>query len=253
MKNIFSGQWLIITFFTISLFIVTAGFTVSVYSTSAKLSGNGDSTLCSDVETHTTISDFSAVNKYKSMMLASAGLSMDAFTKAITGFEKLIASGNISNTSVLTIIDFSLPSTVKRLFVIDLENNKLLYHTLVAHGRNSGKEMAMAFSNKPSSYKSSPGFYSTGEIYSGKNGVSLKLIGLEAGINNNALARGIVMHGAAYVNEALGNAQGYIGRSEGCPAVPMEYSGPIIKKIMGGSCLFIYHPAYTRSSALLRD
>jgi hypothetical protein len=135
-----------------------------------------------------------------------------------------------------------------------MKNYKLLFHTLVAHGRNSGKEWASSFSNKPSSYKSSPGFYITGETYFGNNGYSLKLNGIEKGINDKAARRAIVMHGADYVDESYIEEQGYIGRSQGCPAVPSFVANDIIDVLKNGACLFIYPGSrqYVTRSAILR-
>lgn len=189
---------------------------------------------------------------YDSLHLSLKGMSQEAFEFAKKGFEKLIAEGKLLNDSIISIIDFSLPSSQKRLFVLDMKNYKLLFNTLVAHGRNTGREMATSFSNEGSSYKSSPGFYITRETYEGKNGYSLKLAGMERGINDNAYDRGIVVHGADYVSYDLANAQGYIGRSQGCPAVPPQTSRPIINTIKNGTCLFIYHPSYVNRSELLR-
>ncbi len=155
----------------------------------------------------------------------------------------------------MTIVDFSLPSSAKRLFVIDLENRKILYNTYVAHGRNSGKEYANSFSNAPESNKSSLGFYITKETYNGAHGYSLKLEGEEKGINDNALSRAIVMHSADYVNKNLISSQGYIGRSLGCPAIPKDVYKPIIETIKDGSCLFIYgnNTTYAYKSTVLRE
>lgn len=189
---------------------------------------------------------------YDSLELNLKGLSRDAFDYAKKGLDQLLAQGRIMNKSIISIVDFSLPSTEKRLFVIDLNHYKILFNTLVAHGRNSGKEIAFAFSNQPSSFKSSPGFYTTADTYMGKNGYSLRLEGLENGINDKALERGIVIHGADYVNQSLANEQGYIGRSQGCPAVPARQAIPLINQIKNGTLLFIYHPAYVKRSSLLR-
>jgi L,D-transpeptidase catalytic domain len=156
--------------------------------------------------------------------------------------EKLTEQGKLNNNSILAIADFSLPSTQKRLFVLDLKNYKVLFNTFVAHGKNSGREWANSFSNQPSSLKSSPGFYITHETYNGDNGYSLRLEGIEKGINDNAYEREIVMHGADYVNQSFANAKGYIGRSWGCPAVPVAEAIPIINTIKDGNCLFIYSP-----------
>ena len=157
------------------------------------------------------------------------------------GFKKIWLQGLLQNDSVVSIIDFSQPSDKKRLYVLDLKNYKVLYNTLVAHGRNTGKLWAQSFSNRPSSLKSSIGFFITGHPYDGNNGLSLKLEGLERGFNNNAERRGIVLHGAGYVCDSYINEQGFIGRSEGCPAVPRELASDIINTIKDGSCLFIYH------------
>lgn len=198
-----------------------------------------------------TAASFASV--YDSLHLALTGLSREAFEYAKKGFDKLVAQGKLLNNSVISIVDFSQPSTRKRLYVIDLENYRLLYNTWVAHGRNSGREMATSFSNQESSYKSSPGFYVTRETYNGGHGYSLKLDGLEKGINDNAYNRAIVIHGAEYVNPSLIASQGYIGRSLGCPAVPVQLAKPIINTIKNGSCLFIYHPgsSYLQRSPVL--
>lgn len=188
---------------------------------------------------------------YDSLHLNLRGLSQEAFEFAKKGLNKLVEEGKLLNDSIISIVDFSLPSNQKRLFVLDLKNYKILFNTLVAHGRNTGREWATSFSNQGQSYKSSPGFYITRETYEGKNGYSLKLAGLERGINDNAFNRGIVIHGAEYVSNELANAQGYIGRSQGCPAVPPQVSKPIINTIKNGTCLFIYHPSYVSHSQVL--
>lgn len=188
---------------------------------------------------------------YDSLRLNVSGLSRQAFDYAQKGWQKLIDQGRVINQSVIAIADFSQPSTNKRLYVIDMRNYKVLFNTLVAHGKNSGKEMASAFSNKPSSLMSSPGFYITGDTYNGDNGYSLRLQGVEKGINDNAFERAVVMHGADYVNEAFAARQGYIGRSWGCPAIPREETVPIINTIKNGACLFIYAPAEKYHSTLV--
>ena len=163
------------------------------------------------------------------------------------------SKGIIKNTNIITIADFSQPSWKKRLYVIDLVKGKLLFNTFVAHGVNSGLDYAKDFSNKPESFKSSPGFYVTSNTYNGNNGYSLKLKGIEKGINDNAEERDIVVHGAAYVHENFIKMKGYIGRSFGCPSVPEKLSKPIINTIKNGTCLFIYSPDknYIASSQIL--
>jgi hypothetical protein len=190
---------------------------------------------------------------YDSLHLDLAGLSRQAFEMAQEGFQKIKEQGQLINDTILSIIDFSQPSSQKRLYVIDTKHFKLLFNTLVAHGRNSGKEMAQYFSNRPRSFKSSLGFYITGNTYRGNNGYSLRLEGLEKGINDNAKRRAIVIHGADYVNESYISSQGFIGRSEGCPAIPEKFVAPLINTIKEGSCLFIYNPdpVYIHSSRII--
>jgi hypothetical protein len=192
---------------------------------------------------------------YDSLQLNLSGLNRDAFENARKGWEKLRSQGKLANQSVISIVDFSQSSNKKRLYVLDMENYKVLFNTLVAHGKNSGKEWATYFSNKLNSYKSSPGFYVTGQTYSGGNGYSLKLTGMENGINDKALQRAIVMHGADYVSESYISSRGYIGRSYGCPAVPAKEAKSIINTIKNGTCLYIHVPdqRYLSRSAILKD
>jgi L,D-transpeptidase catalytic domain len=187
-----------------------------------------------------TVPETAMAGMYDSLRLGIMGLSQQAYNYAVQGLEYLVNTGKIANEKIISIADFSLPSNKKRFFVIDLEKKKVLYNTYVAHGINSGKEFASRFSNLPESNKSSLGFYETSSTYNGKNGYSLHLEGLEKGINDNAYRRDIVMHGADYVNETYVHLQGYIGRSQGCPAVPEKLHKPIIDKIKNGTCLFIY-------------
>ena len=192
------------------------------------------------------------ISLYEKLGLKALGLTKEAFNYAISGFTTLLNTGKIKNENILSILDFSLPSCKKRLFVIDLLNEELVFNTYASHGKNSGNIVPTLFSNQNNSKKSSLGFYITGSTYNGKKGCSLRLEGEEAGINNNALGRGIVMHGAAYVNESLANKQGFVGRSQGCPALPKTESKKVIDKIKNGSCLFIYsHDAYYISHSRL--
>jgi hypothetical protein len=172
---------------------------------------------------------------------------------ALAGYELLLEDQVISRPEVITIIDFSLPSTRERLWVIDLIQGKVLYRCLVSHGRNSGELMAENFSNTPGSNTSSPGFYTTGETYFGKHGLSLTLDGLEMGINDKARARTIVIHGAEYVSTDFIRIHGRLGRSFGCPALPVALSKDIIQTIKDGSCLFIYvsKTSYTSNSRII--
>ncbi len=172
---------------------------------------------------------------------------LESFSKALQGFYILKDKGLIQK-DILTLVDFSLSANKKRLWVIDLTTNTILYQSLVAHGKNTGDEFANAFSNSPNSFKSSLGFYSTGDTYLGKHGLSLQLDGLEKGINDKARERAIVMHGADYANENFIRHNGRLGRSLGCPAIPMELRDEIIEAIKGKSCLFIYHPSKSYES-----
>jgi hypothetical protein len=167
---------------------------------------------------------------------------LESFTEALKGFYRLKEKGLISK-NILTLIDFSMSSNSKRLWVIDLTTNTIMYNSLVAHGRNTGDEFAKSFSNSAQSYKSSLGFYATGEIYNGKHGKSLRLDGLEKGINSNARKRAVVIHGAHYVSDTFIKSNKRLGRSLGCPAIPMKLSSEIIQTIKDKSCLFIYFPS----------
>lgn len=174
--------------------------------------------------------------------------------KAITGYFHLIENGTIAAGKPLTIIDFSIPSTNDRLWVIDMETLKISFQSLVAHGRNSGEKMAEKFSNQHSSYMSSVGFYLTGETYQGNHGYSLRLDGLEKGFNDQARSRAIVIHGANYVDQKFISNTGRLGRSLGCPALPMETHEEIINMIKEQSTLFVYAdlPEYLAQSPLLK-
>jgi hypothetical protein len=192
---------------------------------------------------------------YNQMNLDSLGLSQDAFNYGIQGYMDLVSNGALNKDHILSIVDFSLPSSKKRLFIIDVMSGKLLFNTFVSHGRNSGQEMATQFSNDINSFKSSLGFYVTGSTYKGEHGYSLRLEGKEAGINDNAYDRSIVMHAANYVNEKVIKVKGYIGRSLGCPAVPPSLHKAIINTIKDGSCLFLYSPDkfYISNSKLINQ
>ena len=199
----------------------------------------------------TVVYSYSAANSldakvelvYNSLHSNAFGLpKLESFTEALKGFYLLKEKGLVQK-NILTLVDFSLSSSAKRLWVIDLTTNTILYNSLVAHGRNTGDDFASSFSNAAESYKSSLGFYSTGEIYNGKHGMSLKLDGLEKGVNDNARNRGVVMHAAEYVSNSFVQSNHRLGRSQGCPAIPVELSKDIINAIKNKSCLFIYHPS----------
>ena len=166
------------------------------------------------------------------------------FERAIAGYNRM--GGH--DKDILTVIDFTKPSTEKRLFVIDLKLKKILFISYVAHGRNSGEKYATSFSNREGSFKSSLGFYKTENTYYGKNGYSLVLDGLERGINDKAKERAIVMHGAAYADPSTIRSCGRLGRSLGCPALPLAVKKKIIDTIKGGTLLYIHGDDKTYAS-----
>ena len=190
---------------------------------------------------------------YNTIRLQKYGLSEEAFDYAWKGYQYLLNKNKLSRSNYLTICDFSQSSKQKRLYIIDLANNKLVTNTYVAHGKNSGAEYATQFSNKPESLQSSLGFYLTSSTYIGAHGLSLKVLGVDPGFNDKALERSIVIHGAAYVDRARANSGIAMGRSWGCPAVPQNESTHIITTIKNGTCLFIYYPlkSYLLQSKIL--
>lgn len=178
------------------------------------------------------------------------------FEKAYLGYIDLKLSGLLPfDKNILSIIDFRLPSVKKRFWVIDLSTKTVLYHTYVAHGEKSGGKYAIDFSNTEGSHQSSLGFYKTQETYFGKNGLSLRLTGLEHGFNTNARERYVVLHGATYATEQHIREYGILGNSEGCPAIPMGLHIPIINLTKEGTCLFIYFPdaRYLENSTFILD
>lgn len=180
-------------------------------------------------------------------------LAYNVFETAMKGFDN--QKHSLTNSDIITIIDFSLPSSEKRMYVIDLKNKKLLFHTIVSHGKNSGDIYATKFSNNYGSFQSSLGYYVTENTYEGRNGYSLVINGLEKNINDQAKARAVVIHGADYCSEAIIKKTGRLGRSQGCPALPRELNTPIINTIKEGSMVFIYadNREYFASSKLLQN
>jgi hypothetical protein len=164
------------------------------------------------------------------------------FATALKAAATAVARGDAKDPGTLTIIDFSRPSTQRRMWVYDLRSRTLLFDELVSHGRGSGAAMATAFSNVPESNRSSLGLYRAAETYIGKHGYSLRLDGLEKGINDRARERAIVMHAADYVNEKAARAQGYLGRSLGCPALRPAVARQVIDAVKGGGLIFAYYP-----------
>jgi hypothetical protein len=177
------------------------------------------------------------------------------FDLALGAASCAVRAGDVSNPSTLTVIDYSKPSTTKRLWVYDLRLHELLYQELVAHGQGSGDNVPTRFSNQDETHRSSIGLFVTKDTYIGKNGYSLRLDGLDAGFNDHALARAIVMHGAAYVSEEFARALGRLGRSWGCPALREGIVREVIDRVKGGSLVFAYYPdqAWLKTSKFLGD
>ena len=183
-----------------------------------------------------------ALTLYDSMKLDQSGLNQKAFEYAWRGYHNLLKTGQLKKTDVLTVCDFTQKSSNKRMYVIDVAHKKLLFNTYVSHGMNSGVEYATSFSNRANSFKSSLGFFVTSKTYFGRNGLSLKVKGLEKGYNDLASKRHIVLHGSDYITPQYLKDNGEMGRSLGCAAMPNVLTPKIIKSIKNGSCLFIYHP-----------
>ncbi len=177
---------------------------------------------------------------WKDVQVGSVNASV--FTMALRAAATAVQRGEVTDPGTLTVIDFSQPSTKPRMWVYDLRTRTLLFEDLVSHGRGSGLTMATSFSNAPDSNRSSLGLYRTAETYVGKHGYSLRLDGLEPGFNDRARERAIVMHAAEYVNGAAARAQGYLGRSLGCPALRPEISRQVIDSVKDGGLLFAYYP-----------
>ncbi|MEO6219459.1 MAG: murein L,D-transpeptidase catalytic domain family protein [Ginsengibacter sp.] len=192
---------------------------------------------------------------FDSLNLGKLGLGRRAYDYAMVGYNILKSKGKLTNDKILSIADLTLPSSKKRLFVIDVKNYKLLFVTYVAHGKKTGMDTALHFSNKPESNKTSVGFYTTLATYKGSHGYSLRLEGQEIGFNSNALERDIVVHSARYVDESVVKSQGYLGRSLGCPALSPSIYKDVIEKIKDGTCLFVYgnDSRYILNSKLLKQ
>lgn len=177
---------------------------------------------------------------YNNAQLSNAGLDLAVFQKAVTGYFNLKAANKVPQySSIVTIIDLSKSSCTKRMWIVDLINKELVLNTWVAHGNGSGDDVANYFSNGNESHASSLGFYIADDIYRGKHGRSLRLNGMDAGFNDNARSRAIVIHAASYVSQHTINQLGRLGRSEGCPAVSPKVAGKVINTIKGKSVLFI--------------
>lgn len=164
---------------------------------------------------------------------------LSVFEQAMKGYSKLRKEGKVSN-EILSVIDFDLSSTKKRLWILDMNTKKVLFNTYVAHGKNTGVEFANKFSNAVNSHQSSLGFYVTGATYYGKNGLSLYMDGMEKGFNSNARKRYVVIHGADYATKNFIQKYGRLGRSYGCPSVPSNIAKDLIGQIKGKSVVYIH-------------
>ncbi len=178
---------------------------------------------------------------YDSIQLSRYDVSYDAFRYALIGYYNLVADQKIEDTGLLTLIDFTKASTEKRFYTVDLKSKKVLFHTYVSHGKNTGENFAKSFSNRAHSNQSSLGFYVTAETYVGSKGYSLKLDGMDKGFNDNIRTRAVVMHEADYVSEFWIRRYGRLGRSQGCPALPKELNRKVIDTIKGGTLIFAYY------------
>ena len=176
------------------------------------------------------------------LQAAAPGIDRTALSLALAARDCAIRSGAVSASQRLALIDYSRPSTERRLWVFDVSQAQLLYAEYVAHGKGSGENLANAFSNNDGSHQSSLGLFVTAGTYMGGNGYSLRMEGLEPGFNDKAMARAIVMHGAPYVDPALALRQGRLGRSYGCPALRPAVARQMIDTLKQGQLLFAYYP-----------
>lgn len=172
----------------------------------------------------------------------TGGIPDDLLRMALGAAACATRAGDVAAPRTLTVIDYSRPSVSKRLWVLDLQERRLLYEELVAHGQGSGGNLSTQFSNKPDSHQSSIGLFKTDDTYVGKNGYSLRLDGLDKGFNDRARERAIVMHGAPYVSATVAHTQGRLGRSWGCPALSTEIARKVIDRVKGNGLLFAYYP-----------
>ncbi|MEP6782723.1 MAG: murein L,D-transpeptidase catalytic domain family protein, partial [Acidobacteriota bacterium] len=173
---------------------------------------------------------------------AIGSIEPDVLNLALSAASCAVSQGEATAPSTLTVIDYSKPSSEKRMWVFDMNSHELVYEELVAHGQGSGVNMATQFGNEAETHRTSLGLFRTDTTYVGKNGYSLRLDGLDKGINDQARDRAIVMHGAPYVSAAFVKATGRLGRSWGCPAVSAAVAKQLIDRVKGGGLVFAYYP-----------
>jgi hypothetical protein len=216
---------------------------------------NTEATVSNDslAAAKTRIAEDSIQSLYQNIGLTEYALSYEVFRYGMIGFFNLKQQGKLSDREIITIIDFTKPSTEKRFYTIDLQNQKVIYHSYVSHGKNTGEDRAKSFSNRVHSNQSSMGFYVTGETYVGSKGFSLKLDGMDKGYNDNMRQRAVVIHEADYVSEFWIKKYGRLGRSQGCPALPRELNKKVIETIKNKTAIFAYYndEHYLKTSAHL--
>lgn len=179
--------------------------------------------------------------------LVSEGVNPQALRVALKGYSWAESQGRV-HKHILSLVDFTQPSTAKRLWVINLDNGSIIYNGLVAHGKNSGDLYATRFSDQPGSQESSLGAMVTGSTYDGKHGMELKIYGLENGLNNTVASRAVIFHSATYATESFAKSHGYLGRSWGCFAIDPQHSNYVFNQIKGGSFIFAYAPQENHDS-----
>ena len=213
------------------------------FSSTAEIDNYKDSEVTTEIPVKTEIKktfEEKVADLYDAFSIKNTSMpQLPVFEKAISGYMKLDEAGKVSNP-LLTVIDFNLSSTKKRMWILDMNSKKVLFNTYVAHGQGTGVEFAKKFSNTPNSHQSSLGFYVTGETYFGKNGLSLFIDGMEKGFNSKARERYVVIHGADYAEPEFIKRVGRLGRSYGCPAVPNKIAKNLIHNIKGKSVVYIH-------------
>lgn len=217
------------------------------------IDGSIDNSNFNSAEIARFIFEDSLKSLYERIGLKNYNLSYDVFRFGMIGYYSLRQQGKLGGKNILSIIDFTKSSCQKRFYTIDLDEFKVKFFTYVSHGKNTGEDMAKSFSNILHSNQSSLGFYVTAETYIGTKGYSLKLDGVERGINDNMRERAVVMHEADYVSENWIKRNGRLGRSQGCPALPKEISKAIINTIKNQTTIFAYFKdnSYLQNSAFL--
>jgi hypothetical protein len=190
--------------------------------------------------------------RFLALLKLAPRLAPQALETALTALKRLQATGAKVRADVLTVIDYTKPSNERRLWVFDLAHTRVLFEELTAHGKNSGDNQAVRFSNAPNSLMTSLGAFLTCDTYIGKHGLSLRLQGLEKGVNDKSIERAIVIHAAPYISDVIARNKGRIGRSWGCPAVRPEISRRLIETVQGGTLVLAYYPdrSWLRNSKL---